>query len=390
MDSKTSNGSVNSQSLSRGTKRLVLSLLVAALYILTGKLGFLVSMPPGNVTTVWPPSGIALAAILRWGYSVWPGVWLGSFLVNLWFFAQLSPFSPSGIITSCSIAFGSTLQALVGTFLIRRLIGSHNPFEQAQNVFRFAIIEAGSCFMGATIGVMSLCLGSFVPWANASNTWWTWWLGDLVGIIVVASPLLIWSKPSRVKRIKPRVRYLVEIITLFTLLCLEMHVVFGQPNTTRFIQHPLIYTIFPLVAWAAFRLGPVGVTMVTLTISGVAIWGTVNGRGPFVGMTLNESLWMLQAFVGIVTITGLVLSASLTERKRAEEDLQQARDVLERRVQERTAEFNATNQTLKTQLENVAWLNAIAMEREADLLNVKREVDALLRELGRETKYRGS
>jgi len=116
---------------------------VAVAYFITAQVGFAMAIPPGNVTAVWPPSGIALAAVMLFGYRIWPGIWLGSFVANISSFASLSTQMPLGISlsTAAGIAIGSTFQALVGAFLIQRWIGSNNPFDRTQDVFKFVGIE---------------------------------------------------------------------------------------------------------------------------------------------------------------------------------------------------------------------------------------------------------
>ena len=170
-------------------KRLVEALVVAIVYIATAQLGFVVAIAPGNVTVVWPPSGIALAAMLLLGYRAWAGVWLGSFLVNALFFLFHNTLLTITVVTASSIAAGSTLQALLAAFLYRRMISldlPHNP----KGIFRFITLATSSCFVAATVGASSLAFSSAIAWTDYATTWFTWWLGDLVGILTVAPVLL--------------------------------------------------------------------------------------------------------------------------------------------------------------------------------------------------------
>ena len=175
--------------LSQVIKWLAQVVTVTTLYIVTARIGFLLAIPPGNVTAVWPPSGIALAALLILGYRAWFGVWLGSFVVNTWFFTHFTTFSPVAIATAGSIASGSTLQALLGAFLIRRVIGSSNLPEHIRDIFKFILIAFLSCSVASVVGVTSLCCGGFASWADYVHLLWTWWLGDFSGVLTV-TPLL--------------------------------------------------------------------------------------------------------------------------------------------------------------------------------------------------------
>jgi PAS domain-containing protein len=171
-------------------KRAVEALAIALVYIGTAQPGFLIAIAPGNVTVVWPPSGIALAAMLLLGYRAGTGVWLGSFLVNLLFFIFHEVLATTAVITAGSIATGSVLQAFLAAFLYRRIIHAQIPPGLA-GACKFMAIAALSGLVAATIGVSSLAFSSAITWTNYTDTWLTWWIGDLVGILTVAPILLV-------------------------------------------------------------------------------------------------------------------------------------------------------------------------------------------------------
>ena len=292
---------------------------IAAIYVATGKLGFLLAIPPGNVTIVWPPSGLALAAVLLLGNRGCVGVWFGSFIVNAWFFSGITnPFSVVALAISSSIGAGSVLQALLGASLIRRLIGSGSPIDRPQDVLKFTAIGLFSCLVASTFGVTSLSLGGFASWDAYAYTWWTWWLGDFTGVIIVTPLLLTLSKWPWARW---ESRRLAETVVVLGLLLITSQIIFGEQFQVGVAHYPLEFVVIPFLIWMAFRFGQRGVVLSILIVSGTSIWGTVNGFGPFGRDRLNESLILLQAFVGIVTVTGLVLAAAILERKRAEEAL---------------------------------------------------------------------
>lgn len=292
---------------------------IAALYVATGKLGFLLAIPPGNVTILWPPSGLALAAVLLLGNRAWPGIWLGSFLVNAWFFSGIThPLSVTALAISTSIGMGSTLQALLGAGLIRRLIGPGSPIDRPQDVIKFAAIEFASCTVASTSGVTSLSLGGFVPWEAYAYTWWTWWLGDFTGVLIATPLLLAFRQPPWIRWEAWR---LAEAVLVLGLLAITSQIVFGEQFQVGVAHYPLEFVLIPFLIWMAVRFDQHGVALSIVIVSGMSIWGTIKGFGPFGRHPLNESLMLLQGFLGIVTVTGLVLAAAIMERRRAEEAL---------------------------------------------------------------------
>ncbi len=292
---------------------------IAAIYVVTGKLAFLLAIPPGNVTIAWPPSGLALAAVLLLGNGVWPGIWLGSFLVNTWFFSGITnPISVVALAISFSIGVGSTLQALLGASLIRRLIGFGNPIDRPQDVFKFAAIELFSCMLAPSLGVTSLSLAGFVSWDAYAYAWRTWWLGDFTGVIILTPLLLTFSKRPWLPR-EPR--RLAEAVLVVVLLLITSQIVFGGQFQVEVVDYPLEFLLILFPIWMAFRFGQHGVVFSTLIVSGMSMWGTINGFGPFSRETLNQSLILLLTFVSIVTLTGLVLAAAIKENTRAQEAL---------------------------------------------------------------------
>ncbi|NJN94423.1 MAG: PAS domain S-box protein [Anaerolineales bacterium] len=160
---------------------------LALLYIVTAQLGFLAAIPPGNVTVVWPPSGLAVAAVLIYGYRAGLGIWLGSFLINVW---SMGGGLTAGAIAA-SIALGSTAQALAAACLLLRWIGPFPSTPSGKDLVKFVGVTAFTCVIAATIGVTSLRLGGLVNPDRYLFTWATWWLGDGLGIVIITPLLLV-------------------------------------------------------------------------------------------------------------------------------------------------------------------------------------------------------
>ena len=191
--------------LSKPGLRWLISILVIALanYV-SGRLGLLLALPPGFATAVWPPSGIALAAVLLFGNSVWPGVWLGSFAMNIWIAAQAGPIAEwdMAIVVAGTIGAGSSLQAVFGAWLVRRFVGFPNALVTARAIGLFLLLGGPvGCVVAATVGVTTLAALGILPWPAFAFQWWNWWVGDSIGVLVVAPLVLIaFSEPRQLWR----------------------------------------------------------------------------------------------------------------------------------------------------------------------------------------------
>ena len=291
--------------------------LLAAVYFGAAKLGLAMAFVAPQVTAVWPTTGIALAALLFFGYRAWPGIALGAFLANATANAPLG--------AAAGIALGNTLEALVGAWLLRRLVPFDPALGRVKDVLGLMVLAAGlSTMVSATLGVTSLCLAGVKPWAAYPGMWSVWWLGDAMGDLVVAPLLLTWAGW---RHIPWRPRRVAEVGALLLALVAVSLSVFAGP-WALFSYPALAYALFPFVIWAALRFGQAPATLATAVASAIAIWGTVHGYGPFRVATIPESLILLQLFMGVVAAATLVLAAVTTERARAEGALQQSYDLL--------------------------------------------------------------
>ena len=310
--------------------------VLAAVYFAVAKLSLLLAIPPGYATAVWPPSGLAVAAMVLGGSRMWPGVWLGAALANL-------AVDHSAIAASL-IGTGNALEALIGAALIRRLMGVPHRFESGEDVFKFVIVAAIAATVAATVGVSAIALTGERGLTDFATNWWTWWQGDLTGIIVFTPVILFWTaRPSRALPTSKKIE-----ATLFALvLAAAGYIAFGSGVTSIGFSAALLLLTFPLIIWAALRFEQLEVAAVITALCAIAVVYTILGRGPFVSSSVNASLLLLLAFISIVAITGLVLSAVVGQRRRTRDALQQARDELELRVSVRTQELEEANQSLR-------------------------------------------
>ncbi len=276
--------------------------LVAVVYLAAAKAALLFAIPPGYATAIWPASGIAVASCLLLGERIWPAIWLGATLGNL-------PVAYS-LFAAPAIACGNTLEAVACAALVRALSGVGPHFARSEDVIKFVASAALSCVIAATVAVHVLIADGAMAWSEFAVNWWTWWQGDLTGIIIVTPLLLSWTLHEA--RFTSRAQA-AEFFALMVSSSLVVAAIFGD----WFVEDrplPLSFLVLPFVVWSAFRFGQREVTTVGATVSVIAIWYTLAGRGEFARPAMNESLLCLLAFIGTVAVTGLILSAALGRR----------------------------------------------------------------------------
>src|SRR6516225_9559628 len=291
---------------------------LAVIYFIAGKLGLMLASLHASASPVWPAAGIALAALLLLGYRAWPAIFVGAFLVNVT--------TAGNIPTSFAIATGNTLEALVGAWLVNRFAGGPNAFDRPQGVFRFALAAAISTLISPAFGLTSLALAGFSDWANYGAIWLTWWLGDATGALVFTPLVLLWSVASKRRWTKKEA---AEVGALLLLLVLLSGLVFGGWPGVSARNYPIALICGPIVIWTAFRFTQRETATGIFILSAIAVWGTLHGFGPFVRETENQSLLALQWWTAVLSITAMALSASMAERRRVEEELQQQKVVVE-------------------------------------------------------------
>ncbi len=323
----------------------IAALLIAILYFGVAGLSLRLALEKTNASPVWPPSGIALAAVLLLGYRVWPGILLGAFFANVVaFLANQAASARTIVVVSSAIGLGNTLEAVVAAYLLQRWVGARSPFDRAQDVFRFTAAALLACCVAASVSATGIALAGIAPPFVYGTIWLTWWLGDTTGILLVTPLLLTWSDRSQ-----PRweFRKHIEAVLLFVSL-----VVIGRLGSLdQGANYPLVFVPIPWLVWAAFRFGPREAATAAVLTSAIAVWDTVHGVGPFVGETANESLLLLQAFVSVLTVTILTMAALVAERRNAEGRLRAAHDTLETRVEERTRDLRTAETRFRELLE---------------------------------------
>lgn len=287
--------------------------LLASIYVITGKIGLFFALEHGKATLVWPPAGIALAALILYGYRFWPGIFIGTFLINLTL--DVSP------VVTIAVMIGNVLGALLGTYLLKRVIGFRPALERLPDALGMIIFAALlSTLISPTCGVISQLLTDQLPWEVFGTVWLTWWMGDAIGVLLITPVILSWVTEPSIRSTPQRFIEAGSLLFLTVLVSIFVYSEFFHKQAYL----PLSYTIFPFVIWAALRFGQRGATTIAYVGTSIAVWGAANGSGPFFGKSIQESLLLLQSFMGIVAITALILAAIITERKHVQEALQES------------------------------------------------------------------
>jgi len=296
-------------------------LVFAAVYFCAAEFGLSLAFVNASASAVWPPTGIALAVLLLWGHRLWPGIFLGAFLANLFTPAPPETTMVMVVAKTFGIATGNTLEAVVGARLVNQFANGRHAFEKAHDIFKYILLAVVvSTALSATLGVTSLALAGFAGWDDYFLIWTTWWLGDAIGALIFTPLIVIWStnRFSRWNRHR-----LFEAAAIFCVVLLVSLIVFGG-QTHDPLSRYFRFLLYPAALWAAYRFGQRGAINAVFTISCVAIWGTRHGFGPFASADSNESLLLLQTYLGVFTVTNFILGALVLERQQAEEVLRES------------------------------------------------------------------
>jgi len=334
------------------------AILLFIVYVAAGKLGLRFALDNPSASSVWPPTGIALAAVLLWGYRVLPAVFMGAFVVN-WTTAGT-------FATSAGIAAGNTLEAALGALLVNRFANGLQAFADPQGVLRFTTLGAlVATSVSASIGVGTLVLGGMLDPSRFGSVWLTWRLGDAAGALLITPLLVLWAQPLR----GSGTRRAPELVLLVASLGLVVGAVF-----TGALPSGLGYVGGSVLVWAAFRFGQRVTTLATLVWCAVALAGTLHGYGPFVRPSQAESLFLLQAYMGVLAVTTLAMSSAVKQRRLLSQRL-------EAEVIDRTRDLSSANERLRREAaerrdleaERERFVEERAARREAERLNRQKD-----------------
>ena len=277
--------------------------LVLVAYFLAGRIGLAVPFTSGNVSPVWPPAGIALAATLLVGYRIWPAIVIGAFLVN-----YLSPLPHAAAF---GISLGNAAGPLAGAWLLRRIPGFQLSLTRLRDALGLVVLGAlGGTAISATIGVVVLFVARVGAWSSLGSAWLMWWLGDAMGVVIVA-PLVLSFRSLLAIRGRRRLAELGGLSVGAIVVCA---LIFEGRLGLRGGDDVLALGVLPFVIWGAIRFEAAGAASVAVFITAIAVWETAHGSGPFVLTTPLQNAALMQSFLGVIAVSGLSVAALVSER----------------------------------------------------------------------------
>ncbi|KUJ70889.1 hypothetical protein ACZ90_00840 [Streptomyces albus subsp. albus] len=272
---------------------------IAAAYYGAAKIGLLQELVRGQVTPLWPPTGIALVCLLWWGARAVPGIAVGAFCVNV----SIGP-SPLAVV---GITAGNTLAPVCSWLLLRRA-GFRTALDRLRDAMALVVLGAlVGMVVSATVGTGMLVLADAVQGGDFWAAWSVWWTGDAMGVLVVA-PFLLALRTAGRPRDAPWYRW-AEAVALLGATA-------GVTLVVSRTEIALLFLVFPLLIWAAFRFRLLGAAACSLLVSVLVVSAAADAAGPFRGHGLAAQMFILQAFNGTAAMTALLLSAIVAERAR--------------------------------------------------------------------------
>ena len=295
-----------------------------------------------HTTPIWLPSGVALAVLLLFGKRVLLPLAIGTF-ISLLLTAPFEGLPHYQKLTMAFLSSGSVyVQMLAGYSLLKYFKSEADFLTDVRSTFIFAMVALIVGALGATFAIVIRLLLSVFDFQIFTIVWLRWWLGEVVGILIVSSFILSLIKNPK---FDISIARLFEVLSLFTLIFVFTQIIFGEWIQDE-LQNSLPFLVIPVLLWIAFRFSPRETSLAVLTVSMIAVWGTINNTGPFIREDATLSLLVLQLYLGVTAIMAMILSVSVEERKRVKSEYANISESLEKRVSKRTDELATLNKEL--------------------------------------------
>ncbi len=313
-------------------------ILVAVVYFLSAYLGILLAFHDTYTFPVWPPVGIGLAMVILLGPRTWPGIMIGSLIsYMLLFWLTNISFGSASILASTIISTGNTLEILVGFYLLQRFVSVRDPFQKTSYTFIFLVISLAMCVIGSSIGTYSFYINNYIKQDQIIQKWFFWWVPNVASVLLFTPFILSWSRGFTLKLTK---NHIIEILLFFILLS-SFGVLLSLHKLTNTVEKSAPFIAIPFLLWLAFRFNlQTSMTGILITALSAIYLTTIAETGPFMLDTNENSIILLQIFIGVISITTIILSSTVHERSVAEQTIKKFNETLEVKIKERTKELN--------------------------------------------------
>ena len=330
-------------------------ILVTLVYFASARLGLAIPYLDTHITLSWLPAGIAVAALMRWGYNCWPGIFLGALAAN---YSADSP-----LLLDVCIALGNTLAPLLSANLLHRT-QFRQSLDRAYDIVLLIMAAAIGMLVSAGVGVGSLAMYKALTLQQSGAAWFAWWAGDFIGVLM-AAPLLLNVSRAEVKKLWAQ---RLEILAWFSILLAVSWHVFLFVNVAGSHSEQLVFMLLPVVVWSAMRFGVMGSSLGVLLPAMLAIVATSVGLGPFYTEDARQGLLILLLFFATLVMIDLMVAALQAGRKRAEEAARLESDLSKELIQSLPGIFYMFDMSGRflmwnRQLENVLQVSSEEMAR---------------------------
>jgi diguanylate cyclase (GGDEF)-like protein/PAS domain S-box-containing protein len=300
--------------------------VVAGAYFIGAWIGLRFAFENRNVTAFWPPTGIAVAALVIWGDRVLPGVAIGAFVANLT--------NGAGLPTAAAITVGNTLGPFVAVKALRA-VKFKDTLDRTRDVLALFFIGGFAAMtVSATLGTAALWLTGAIADDSITSVWSVWWVGDAIGVALFAPLLLAVRRRLIVLRSAHPDRVVRRRSEGLLLILVTSVAAYGAFNVGILLP----YVVFVPIVWASLRFEQLGAAMVSVLVAAIAVLETAAGHGPFTFLSDTENLVSLQTFNATVAFTSLLLATVIRERRRAERVLRSSEE-LYRKLFEQANDF---------------------------------------------------
>lgn len=279
-------------------------LIVFLAYLVAGRIGLLTPFTSGNISPVWPAAGVALSAILLLGFRIFPAILAGAFLSNY--------LSPIPHLAAAGLAVGNTCSALLAAYILQSVPQFDRSLSRLRDVLALVLYGAFTGpLVSATLGVSVLYTTQIHAWSGVRAAWFVYWFGDAMGVLLVAPLFLTYQNLTKIRGFSR----IIEALLLFATLATVCALIFANGALRTPELQLFAFAVFPFVIWAAMRFSVTGVSFASLVISNIAITSTFFGYGPFFRHSEFVNAVLLQIYLAVLCISGLLLAGAIAERE---------------------------------------------------------------------------